>query len=74
MPATVRHRELPRLALVARVLFDLLRLDDEIGDGARLQGEVPRGKDAHADGLASAPRQHDLLIEAVLGDGEVDFA
>src|SRR6266566_1093179 len=74
VPIAAWNVRLSRLRTRIVLRIDVIRFVGSAGDGTRLQGEVPRGKDAHADGLASAPRQHDLLIEAVLGDGKVDFA
>src|SRR5437773_5177967 len=63
--------ELLRLLLVPRVRFDLLGLDAEVR-GPRLLRHLAGAEDADPHGLPASLRQHDLLVEAVLRDGQVD--
>src|SRR3989449_677549 len=68
----VRGRKGPRLPLVARVFLDLLRLDDEVRDGPRLQREFPGGEHANANRFAAPLRKDDFLVHAILRHGKVD--
>ena len=64
-------REFASLPLVARVLFDFLRLDDQIRSASRLQGELSRREDGHANRLPASLREDHVLLDPVLWDGHV---